>query len=340
MRDVAFWQAFLQLDLPPAKAREVLERLGPHCVSADSLRGSPILTPEQREVVSREFRIPPDVSAVGLEQPEYPEDLRLTRDPTPALLVRGDIGPPAEVRVAIVGTRKASAYGRTVTRMLASECASAGVTVVSGGAHGIDAEAHEAAIQAGGRSIAVLGSGLDRPYPAANRSLFSRIAENGAVVSQFALGTKPDRWRFPMRNFVIAGLCRAVVVVEAPEASGSLLTAHIAADEGRHVFATPASIDNVAYAGSFRLINDGATLLYSPDQLLSAIGVERVNAPKKQIALSEIQERILTRLNKEPELADNLSEEMGLSAGDMLSELTNLELEGLIARSGGGYVRL
>lgn len=340
MRDLGFWQAFLSLDLPPRKARDVLERLGPQCVSYEDLQTSPALDRELKSKLPPATKLPVGIQVAELDDDRFPECLKLVRDPVPALMFRGTLPPPEASCVAIVGTRKASTYGRAVARKLASQLAESGVTIVSGGAHGIDAEAHEGALSVGGKTIAVLGSGLDKLYPAANRSLFSRIAESGAIVSQFALGTKPHYWRFPIRNFVIAGMCHAVIVVEAPEGSGSLQTAHIAADEGRHVFATPAAFDNDSHRGSFRLINDGATLLYDANQLLTALGLERKETKQKEILLSEIQERILARLTKEPELADNLSEEMGVSPGIMLSELTNLELEGLIARAAGGYVRL
>lgn len=340
MRDSRFWQGFLSLDLPPRKARDVIQRLGPDCVTLEALRESPALSTEERNALPETVEVPADVKAVSLDDENYPECLRLSRDPAPVLMYRGELGDANAQRVAIVGTRKASGYGRAVARKLAMQLAESGVIVVSGGAHGTDTEAHEGALQAGGKTIAVMGSGLKRPFPAANRGLFTRIVENGAVISQFALDTKPDYWRFPLRNLLIAGMCRAVIVVEAPEGSGSLLTAYAAADEGRHVFATPAAIDSESHFGSFRLINDGATLLSHVDQVFAALGIEKRSKPQRTIQLSQVQELILSRLSKEPELADNLSEEMGLAPGIMLSELTNLELEGLVARAGGGYVRL
>lgn len=340
MRDSRFWQGFLTLDLPPRKARDVLECLGPNCVTFEQLRESPAISVEMRKALPNKVEVPADVKVVSLYDDHYPDCLKVARDPAPALMYRGDLGNGNAHRVAIVGTRKATAYGRAVARKLAMELAEADVIVVSGGAYGIDSEAHQGALQAGGKTIAVLGSGLRRPFPAANRGLFSKIMENGAVVSQFALDTKPDYWRFPLRNLLIAGMSHAVIVVEAPEGSGSLLTAHAAADEGRHVFATPAAIDSESHFGSFRLINDGATLLASVDQVFAALGIEKRCRPQKTVRLTETQELILSRLSKEPELADNLSEEMGLAPGVMLSELTNLELEGLVARAGGGYVRL
>ncbi|MCH8273648.1 MAG: DNA-protecting protein DprA [Armatimonadetes bacterium] len=344
MRQQEFWQALLSLDLPPRKSRELLERLGTACLSADDLASSRVLSSSERlclqeqkplsEVQRRLLRV------VSIEEDAYPANLRLLCDPPAALMVEGDLKPEDELAVAIVGTRRATPYGRAVARKLAADLAAGGVTVVSGGAHGIDAEAHAGALGAGGRTIVVAGSGLDRPYPAANRSLFARVVKNGAVLTQFALGTAPDYWRFPLRNYTIAGLVRAVVVVEAPQGSGSLSTANAAVDEGRHVFATPAAVGSQGHAGSFRLINDGATLLYTPDQVFEALGVERRVAEREPPELTDTQNNILERLTREPELVDNLSEALGLSAGVVLADLTKLEIEGLVARSAGGYVRL
>jgi DNA processing protein len=276
---------------------------------------------------------------MGAEDDAYPENLRLTRCPPVALAVQGELKPSDSMAVAIVGTRKASVYGLAVARQLARSLAASGVTIVSGGAHGIDTSAHKGALEGGGRTIVVLGCGIDRVYPAANRDLFRSAAKSGAVVSQFACGTKPDYWRFPIRNEVIAGLSRAVVVVEAPEGSGSLSTASSAAHEGRHVFAATGPVDEVSFRGSFALINDGATLFYSPDQILDVLGLPRRSSrPEKTV--SRQQQAILAQLSKSPELADNIGDALGLAPGIVMAELTALELEGLVARYGSGYVKL
>ena len=267
MRKPDFWQAFLSLDLSATKSRGLLERLGTSCISANDLLASQALSATERKKLEKLKPLTPNqialLNPISLDDSHFPENLKLTQDPPVAIMLRGSVSREDDNAVAIVGTRKASAYGRIIAKKLASELAAGGVTVVSGAAHGVDAAAHLGAMEAGGRTIAVLGSGLDIPYPASHRGLIGQIAEQGAVVSQFALGTKPDWWRFPVRNYLIAGLSRAVIVVEAPETSGSLLTATIAAEEGRHVFVTSANIDSLQHRGSFRLINDGATLLRS-----------------------------------------------------------------------------
>lgn len=279
------------------------------------------------------------VRAIGFEESEFPNNLRLVREPPVALMVKGTLSEKDELAVAIVGTRKPTTYGRAVARKLSQEFARAGVTVVSGGAFGIDAQAHAGAIEEGGRTIAVLGSGVDRIYPAANRGLFERIQENGALISQFALGAKPDWWRFPSRNVVIAGLSRVVIVVEAPEKSGSLITASVAGEEGRHVFAIPANVDSLNYRGSFKLINDGATLLYSPDQIFDVLGTKKEKSKAPSIDLTANQKKLLDELSSTPKLVDNLADALGLQAGVLLAELTQLELGGLIMKTPGGYIK-
>ncbi len=254
-------------------------------------------------------------------------------------MVLGKIEPRDSLAVSIVGTRKASIYGAAVARRIAYELASAGITIISGGAYGIDAAAHEGALEAGGRTIAVLGSGLDKLYPASHKHVFEKISRNGAVISQFALGKTSQPWMFPIRNDTIAGLSRAVIVVEAPSMSGALITAASAAEYGRLVFATPANIDSLNYRGSFRLINDGATLLFTPDQVFEALGVNKRVGARPQIELSETHAAILALLSSEPEIPDNLSEKLQLPAGEMFAHLTELELRGLISKTPGGYVK-
>jgi DNA processing protein len=344
MRTPEFWQAFLSLGVSATRAHELLSEIGPACCTAEDLAVSPALSPSDRAKLKEAKALSPLqqslLNVVSLDSRRYPTNLRHTQHPPPALMIRGDITEDDALSVAIVGTRRATGYGKAVARKLAQAFSEAGLTVVSGAAFGIDAEAHRSALEAGGRTIAVLGSGLDRPYPASHRGLLERVAESGAVVSQFALGTKPDWWNFPLRNHVIAGLARAVVVVEAPDKSGSLLTANLAAEEGRHVFATPGPIDSLEHRGSFRLINDGATLLFSPDQVFAALGVEKRVGKREPPKLSPLQTQIVERLSTRPELADNLSDALDQPAGVVLAELTRLEIEGVVAKSAGGYIKL
>ena len=339
-RSLDFWQAILSLDLSDSKARTLVERVGPSCLSLQDLLESPRVLPEERKKFASQKPCSVfGVQAIAFDDCGYPENLRLVREPPVAIMVKGSLLPKDELAVAIVGTRKPTTYGRAVARKLAQEFARSGVTVVSGGAFGIDAQAHAGALDECGRTIAVLGSGVDRVYPAANRGLFERIQESGALVSQFAMGAKPDWWRFPSRNVVISGLVRAVIVVEAPEKSGSLITASVAAEEGRHVFVTPANVDALSYRGSFKLINDGATLLYTPDQVFDVLGVKREKSKQPNVQLSSGQKALLDKLSSTPQLVDSLADSLGWQAGLLLAELTHLELSGLILKTPGGYVK-
>lgn len=330
----------LLLEQPPEKARKTLSLLE-GAMAKEEMLLSPALSPEQRATLSAwEYR-PVGEQMVSIEDDDYPSLLKHARTPPVALSVLGEVLPQDSVAVAIVGTRKASPYGKTVAKRMARDLAKQGITIVSGGAHGIDAAAHEGALEVGGRTIAVLGSGVDIAFPASHRALFSRISSSGALVSEYANGVKPDFWRFPARNYLIATLTLATIVVEAPLKSGSLITASVAGDEGRHVFATPAPIDSKEHLGSFNLINDGAVLLHDAAQVLDVLGIKgRADAPDEPTTLSPLQSRILERLSTSPTLADSLSEDLGEQPGVVLSNLTQLELEGLVARAAGGFVRL
>ena len=191
----------------------------------------------------------------------FPPLLRAIHDPPPGLFLRGAAAETSllEPAVAIVGARACSAYGRQVARRLGRELAGAGLAVVSGLARGVDGEAHRGALEAGGTTIAVLGCGIDRDYPAAHRPLAREIAESGLLVSEYAPGVEPAPWRFPARNRIVAGLCAATVVVEARERSGALITADLALEEGREVFAVPGEITSALSAGSNALLRLGAT---------------------------------------------------------------------------------
>lgn len=343
MRDPRFWQALLSLSLSSRKCREILDSLGEGATLEDFLR-HPGLTDQQRRAAaaSETFTLPNGVRIVDLQDPEYPENLRLASDPPPALFVRGEFKAEDAVAVGIVGTRKASPYGKSLAARIARELAAEGVTIVSGAAYGIDAAAHRGALEAGGRTFAVLGSGVDRPYPSAHASLLDEIARSGAVISQFPVGTPPDAFRFPSRNYVIAALVRAVVVVEAPLRSGALLTATLASDEGRHVFVAPAPMDSESHYGGFALVNEGANLLYDVRQVLSSLGIESQAVQSQQPAprLTEFQRRIIERIGDKPALLDHLSDELDCPSSTVLAELTQLEVAGLVARVGGGYVRV
>jgi DNA processing protein len=199
------------------------------------------------------------ITALTLLDPDYPIALRHITDPPPVLFVKGMLPPDDTLAVALVGTRRASPYGRTVAERLGRELAQAGVAVVSGLARGVDTVAHQAVLEAGGCTVAVLGNGLDQVYPPENASLARRVIDRGALVSEFAPGVPPDALNFPRRNRLISGLSAATVIVEAGDRSGALITADYALEQGREVFAVPGSILSVMSVGPNTLLKQGAT---------------------------------------------------------------------------------
>ena len=218
------------------------------------------------------------ITLVRYTDAEYPARLRAIADPPPLLYVKGAFAASDERAMAIVGSRSASDYGRRVARDLARGLASYGFTVVSGMARGIDGTAHETSLNAGGRTIAVLGSGVDRVYPAEHDKLYQRITENGAVISEFPMGTRPLAFNFPARNRLISGLSLGVVVVEATEKSGSLITAALALEQGREVFAVPGEVGASRSRGAHRLIRQGAKLVETVDDIVEEIAPQLVRS--------------------------------------------------------------
>jgi DNA processing protein len=275
---------------------------------------------------------------VARTEARFPRLLRAIHDPPPGLFLRGEADPSLLSRpaVAVVGARACSAYGSAVARMLGRELAAAGLVVVSGLARGVDAEAHRGALEAGGLTVAVLGCGVDRDYPASHRELARRIAEAGLIVSEYAPGVEPAPWRFPARNRIIAGLARATVVAEAREASGALITADLALEEGREIFAVPGEITSALSAGSNALLRLGATPLTSATDVLEALGVEPA-PPAAAAELGEEAERLLGRIRDGPCSADELARTAGLSAGRVGVLLSELELAGAAQESAGVY---
>ncbi len=267
----------------------------------------------------------------------YPEALRAVEPRPPVLYVAGDLAAFAAPAVAVVGTRRATGYGRSTAIEIADELARAGVTVVSGLAVGIDGEAHAAAVAAGGRSVAVLPSPLDRVYPPRHRDLAARlVASGGALVSELAPGHAPGRPDFARRNRIIAGLSSAVVVVEAPDRSGALLTAAAAIEIGRDVFAVPGPIDALASRGCNRLIADHlAVILTSAPALLHSIGLRRGTRPVSVASLSEAEGLVLGALLQRPASIEELIAPTRLRPSALASALTLLEARGLASSYGG-----
>lgn len=294
----------------------------------------------------------PGRTLLTLASSDYPALLAETTLPPAALFVAGDAALLWNPQIAIVGSRHASAGGLANARAFARDLSQAGFTITSGLATGIDGAAHAAAIAAGGVSVAVLGSGLDRIYPRSHQNLAGRLAEAGALVSEFPPGTPPLAANFPRRNRIIAGLSLATLVVEADLRSGSLITARLAAEAGREVFAIPGSIHNPMARGCHRLLREGAGLVETVADVLDGLGplarklggqikAQLDAAPAPAPALSPDGERLWTAIGHDPVDFDLLLERSGLTAAAISSILTTLELDGLVAAlPGNRYQRL
>jgi DNA processing protein len=264
----------------------------------------------------------------------YPPLLAEVPDPPTSLWIRGDadVRLLAETAVAIVGARACSGYGRSVARMLASGAAEAGVIVISGLARGVDGEAHRGALASSGRTVAVLGCGVDRDYPAAHAELARAIVTSGGlVVSEYEPGVEPAPWRFPARNRIIAGLARATVVVEARERSGALITADFALEDGREVLVVPGEITSALSAGSNALLRLGATPATSVDDVLEALGLDPTVAAKASLPDDPAAVLTLDALAAGTTTADELARATGLPAGELAAALVRLELAGAVA---------
>ncbi len=278
------------------------------------------------------------VKVLTWEDRDYPRRLKEINQAPPVLFIKGSINVEDDWAVAVVGTRRVTPYGRQVTAEIAGFLAQNGVTVVSGLARGVDAIAHQTALQAGGRTIAVLGSGVDVIYPPEHRKLASEISEQGALVSDYPLGTQPDGVNFPPRNRIISGLSLATVVVEAGEQSGALITAKFAVDQGRDVFAVPGSILTPQSEGTNRLIEQGARPLLKMAEILEVLKLEQIpekQAMRKAIPLNDQERRLMDQLSPEPVHIDELCGLTGLPIHDVSATLTMMELKGLVSHVGG-----
>lgn len=274
---------------------------------------------------------------VGRSDPGFPAALAAIFDPPPGLFLRGSasiqmLDRPA---VAIVGARACSAYGTHVARMLGRELAAAGLVVVSGLARGVDGAAHRGALEAGGTTVAVLGCGVARDYPAVHAELARRIVESGLIVSEYPPDVDPAPWRFPARNRIIAGLASATVVVEARARSGALITADFALEEGREVFAVPGEITSALSEGVNDLIRLGATPLCRADDVLASFRL--VRSAGNGVEVGAAAGAILARLREGAASADELARATSLSAGELGAALTELELAGAVSEGEGVY---
>ncbi len=274
-----------------------------------------------------------------MKDASYPKRLKEIYDPPPVLYVRGELREEDELAVAIVGSRKTTPYGKWMTEKMGQELARHGITIVSGMARGIDSHAHWGALSGGGRTIAVLGSGVDVVYPPENRNLYKRIIDQGAVLSEFPMGSPPEGGHFPKRNRIISGLSIGVVVVQAGMESGSLITANYALEQGREVFAVPGNVGSDSSRGTHQLIKDGAKLVESSEDILEEVlpqwRREREtpqDVERPVLDLSEEENVLYEQLGETPLHIDVLIRESQFDPGKVSSLLLNLELKGLISQ--------
>lgn len=315
---------------------------------ADALRATGLDRRSLENMLATRARVDLDdevqrIAAAGVrvltwESPDYPQLLHEIPAPPPVLYVRGRIESEDAWAVAVVGTRRASAYGKEVTRRLVRELVHSGITIVSGLARGIDGTAHHTALDAGGRTLAVLGCGVDHIYPPEHRELARRIVKNGALISEYPMGTAPEARNFPPRNRIISGLSMGVLITEAGRRSGALITASYAAEQGRDVFAVPGSILAAGFAGTNRLIQDGACMVLETEDLLRELNLTMVteqSQAREILPATETEAALLTYLEKEPVHVDDLGRAVGLPIAKVTSTLALMELKGMVRQVGG-----
>lgn len=277
------------------------------------------------------------VKVLTCDSPAYPKRLKEIYDYPPVLYVRGNLSPEDECCLAVVGTRRATVYGRQVTEEIVNDLARSKITIVSGLAKGIDSIAHRAALEAGGRTIAVFACGLDIVYPAENAKLAREIMEHGALISEYPLGTKPKADNFPRRNRIMSGLSLGVLVVEAGENSGALITANQALEQNREVFAVPGSILSPASRGTNQLIQEGAKLVRNYVDILEELNLAAMAQQlemKELIPSNETESLILKQLSHEPTHIDDICRNSKLTTALVNSTLTMLELKGMVKQVG------
>ena len=286
------------------------------------------------------------LDVIMCEDERYPHNLRFIDDRPILLYVKGEIAEPDAQAISIVGSRRCTIYGRTQAARFAGELAAMGFTIVSGLARGIDKEAHSAALEAGGRTVAVLGSGFCRLYPEAHAKLAERIAERGAVISEFPLDTAPNAWNFPRRNRIVSGLSLGTIIIEAAQRSGALITAGTATKQGKEVFAVPGRATDRQSWGSLKLIQDGAKLVWSPADVLQefphvAEAVQREHpegfAKASLPELTEPEQQVWSVLGAEPKHVDEIIEATGLEVSQVLSTLLVLEVKHAVRQHPGKF---
>ena len=351
--DLKYWVAFNRIRrLGPIRLRQIEARFGDLAIAwkagQSDLAGIGLDRATVREIVSGRPEIDPDsemeslesagITVLCLRSTDYPARLIEIHDPPPVLFVRGKLEPGDERSVAVVGTRNCTAYGREMATRLAGDLAANGVTVISGLAAGIDAAAHRAALDAGGRTIAVVASGLDQIYPAEHADLARKAAETGAVVSEYPTGVRPLARNFPRRNRILSGLSLGTLVVEAGFRSGALLTVTHALEQNREVFAVPGSVLSDRSAGTNWLIQQGAKLVIDVQDILEELNIAGLGG---QLGLSPpppdagtVEAGLLEILRAEPVHVDEITRRSGMPSSVVSATLTMLELSGLVRQAG------
>jgi len=355
MADIRYWIALSMLsDIGPVRAKRLLsafgtpekvfdagladllaiESIGRH--SANSIKKFSSWKDVENQAKLCEQK---GITALSFESPAYPEMLREIEDAPLILYMKGNIIPQDRYAISVVGSRKLTDYGASVADNFAGNLASMGFTIISGMARGVDSLSHRAALKAGGRTIAVLGSGVDVPYPPENKALMEKIIESGSVISEFPPGTLPDKENFPRRNRIISGLSLGVLVVEATSDSGALITARYATDQGREVFAIPGNITSANSEGTNKLIQNGARLVRHAHDIVEELapvlkGFIR-SADKAAIDITEEEKCLCTVLSGEPKQIDEISRESGLPAAKVLGVLLGLEIKGAVKQITG-----
>lgn len=330
----------------PTQAFSASERELAQIPGLDRVAIEGLLTFSQWDEVREEIRLISEAGAriLPFTDNHYPARLRMIPDPPPLLYIKGELREEDEKAVAVVGSRSASDYGTRITRELCQGLASLGFTVVSGMARGIDGEAHEAALGVGGRTVAVLGSGVDVAYPPEHEGLYRRICHKGAILSQLPMGTPPFSFNFPSRNRLISGLSLGVVVVEATEKSGSLITAGLALEQGREVFAVPGEAGASRSRGTHRLIRQGAKLVENVQDIVEEIApqllergrvAQKASPPSLPPHLSLEASKIFELVLQGPIQIDELIQRSGISAAKVSEILLDLEIKGLLRQLPG-----
>jgi DNA processing protein len=360
MERIDAWLVLNGSGLAPRRQRQLIEKFSEPAealaVSDEELQQAQILTAEhvrQLRRAQRELDLPKlrqqlkdlGISLLPINDPLYPRLLSESPDPPPLLFLDGEITKRDEMAVAIVGTRLCTPYGQLVARRLARELAQRGFTIVSGLALGIDAEAHEGALEAGGRTFGIMASGPDITYPPSHKDLRQRMKQSGGAVTEYAFGNPPLRERFPSRNRIIAGMTLGTLVIEAPIKSGALITANLAAEYGREVMAVPGSIESPVSHGCHDLIKNGARLVEVVEDVVEALGImlEAVPAqrPKTPAQVSSDEQAVLDALSFQPRHVDEVAGQTELPVARINSALMLLEMKSLVRRfPGSTYVRL